>query len=84
MLEESLSEYHSSVSQEMVRSMWSRKLIMMYSKRRSLREDTTGEEGGRREERRERIVIQASLSHSVIARESRERDFVERPARWGM
>lgn len=29
-------------------------------------------------------MIQASLSHSVIARESSESDLAARPARWGM
>src|SRR5208282_3870914 len=67
--------------------MWSRKLIIMYSNNRSRRIFGRSESvcsGGVRalEDRRERIVVQASLSHSVIARESNVVDFVWIPARW--
>jgi len=62
---------------------------MMYSKRRSLRifSSADGAESGEGccsalAESLERIVIQASLSHSVIASESNDADFVEIPALW--
>ena len=67
---------------------------MMYSKRRSRREFPISVVSGSvgifvdgsgcpspRAERRERRVIQASLSHSVIATESNEMDLFDIPAR---
>src|ERR1700694_1457717 len=66
--------------------MCSRKLIMIYSNNRSRRDEPrTREESGVTSPRALNLdnkVIQASLSHSVIARESKDADFVERPARW--
>src|SRR5271170_246279 len=81
------SLYHSSVSHAIVKSICSRKLIIIYSKSRSRRTFAKGDcsssgPASPRAERRERSVTHASLSHSVKARESSVADLFARPARW--